>query len=36
MSDRVATIAANSQEISAQTANVQVMADDLKGSVEEI
>ncbi len=36
MSDRVATIAANSQEIAAETANVQVMADDLKSSVENI
>lgn len=36
MNDRVSTIAANSQEIAAQTANVQVMAEDLKGAVEEI
>lgn len=36
MSDRVATIAANSEEIAAQTANVQVMSDDLKDSIEEI
>ena len=36
MSDRVATIAANSQEIAAETANVQFMADDLKSSVENI
>lgn len=36
MSGRVATIASNSEEIAAQTANVQVMADDLRGSVEEI
>ncbi len=36
MNDRVSTIAANSEEIAAQTANVQVMADDLKKAVEEI
>ncbi len=36
MSDRIATIAANSEEIAAQTANVQVMADDLRDDVEQI
>lgn len=36
MSDRVAAIAANSEEIAAQTANVQHMAQDLQESVEEI
>lgn len=36
MSDRVATIAANSEEIAAETTNVLVMADDLKSTVEEI
>ena len=36
MSDRIATIAANSQEIAAQTTNVQVMADDLKDEVQKI
>lgn len=36
MNDRVSTIAANSQEIAAQTASVQVMAENLKGEVEDI
>lgn len=36
MSDRIATIAANSEEIAAQTTNVQVMADDLKDEVQKI
>lgn len=36
MSDRIGTIAANSEEIAAQTTNVQVMADDLKDEVEQI
>ncbi|MDE7312679.1 MAG: 4Fe-4S binding protein [Eubacterium sp.] len=36
MSDRIATIAANSEEIAAQTANVQVMADELRDDVEQI
>ena len=36
MSYRIATIAANSEEIAAQTANVQVMADDLRDDVEQI
>lgn len=36
MSDRIATIAANSEEIAAQTTSVQVMADDLKDEVQKI
>ena len=36
MSDRIATIAANSEEIAAQTTSVQVMADDLKNEVQKI
>lgn len=36
MSDRIATIAANSEEIAAQTTSVQVMADDLKDEVQNI
>lgn len=36
MGGRIATIAANTQEISAQTMNVQVMANDLRDEVEQI